>query len=88
MFSRFPCPTLVLTPPSLLVASEGAGRNRALWCRVCKLQEGGGAHVPSSWNPWIPSSREVLGTWSEGIEKERASLPPSHAPRSLVQSSD
>lgn len=45
MFSRFPCPALVLTPPSLLVASEGAGRNRALWCRVCKLQEGGGAHV-------------------------------------------
>lgn len=27
---------------------------------LCKLQEGRGANVPSSWTLWIPSSREVL----------------------------
>lgn len=37
--------------------------------------------------PWIPPCREVLGTWSEGREKQRASLLPIPIPHhSRVQS--
>lgn len=56
---------------------------RVLWCKVCKLQEGEGANVPSSWNTWIPSSREVLGVWPEDRE-ERATWPLARTPAAAI----
>lgn len=45
---------------------------------LCKLQEGRGTNVPSSWTLWIPSSRNVLGTQSERRGREGLCCLPTH----------
>ena len=79
---RRPCSCPHPTPsPSDLKGTWRAPR--VLRCKVCKLQEGEGANVPSSWNTWIPSSREVLGVWPEDRE-ERATWPLARTPAAAI----